>query len=160
MRALFNHSDAWKGGYFELALELGPRSDERLRKALRKVWAHPTLSGCFQRRDAEPEVQKKVNPSLLDLQQHAHGIANIPRIGRACCVTIPIREQEGPDWLTLGVPMGSLSRVASVGAYSEDVRREGIPAKRWFGYLWREDRALQWYAPTEGAPFDFDNDGA
>jgi hypothetical protein len=146
-----------------------------------------------------------VAPSVLDLQQHAHGIASIPRIGRTCCLTIPIREEEGPDWLTLGVPMGSLSRVASVGAYpfkdevdpswrllmhswlrevaqsvfeavpfqlgliehevsgdaySDTIRREGIPNKRWFGYLWPIEGRLQWYAPTEGAPFTFGSEEA
>jgi hypothetical protein len=35
---LFTADDAWSGGFYELALELGPRSDDRLRAALVALW--------------------------------------------------------------------------------------------------------------------------
>jgi hypothetical protein len=204
MKLLFCHPGAWSGGFFELALELGSRSDERLRAALCQVWAHPSLNGCYRQRNAEPEAQARVGPTALDLQQHAHGIADIPRIGRTCCLTIVIREKGGPDWLTLGVPMESLSQAVPTGAYpfedgtdlswrlpmyawlrqvaesvfdsvpfqlglidcevsgdtyAEDVRRDGVPTKRWFGYLWPANERLQWYAPTEGAPSSIGGEG-
>lgn len=200
MTPQFSNSDAWSGGYFELALELGPRSDERLRTALCEVWRHPSLSGLYLKCDLEPEDQERVAPEALDFNQPAYGLADIPGIGRTCCLSIVIREENGPDWLALGVPMGSLSEVAPVGAYpfsdgsdlswrllmydwlrqvaeavfksapfrlgliehevccdayAEDVRRDGLPEKRWFGYLLPENEGLLWYPPTEGAHFSF-----
>jgi hypothetical protein len=37
----FTAPDAWTGGFYELVLRLGPRSDARLLDALRAIWAHP-----------------------------------------------------------------------------------------------------------------------
>ena len=117
VKPIFCHPDAWTGGFFKLAIELGARSDDRLREAMCKVWAHPSLHGCCLKHDEEPEAQESIDPIDVDLRQPAHGIAEIPRIGRTCCLTTVIRLENGPDWLTLGVPMGSLSRVVPVGAY-------------------------------------------
>ena len=201
MKPLFCHPDAWSGGYFELALELGPRSDERVRAALSVVWAHPTLAGCFEISDSEPEDQERIAPGDIAIEQNAYGVADIPGVGRTCCLSIVFRESDGSDWLTLGVPMGSLAHVAPTGAYpfeddtdlswrsamyawlrqiaetvsvhvpfqlgliehevsgdtcADDVRREGIPSKRWFGYLWPENGQLEWFGPTEGAPHSID----
>lgn len=200
MTLLFTIPDAWSGGFFELALELGPRSDERLRNALCELWRHPSLAGCYLERDLEPEDQATVDPRTLDFYEQALGVADIPGVGKTCCLSFVVREDDGPDWLTLAVPMGSLSEVVFTGAYpfedgtdlswrllmydwlrqvaaavfeavpfqlglieheasgefhAEDLRRNGIPDERWVGYLWPGNKGLEWYPPTEGAPFSF-----
>lgn len=117
MKSLFSHDHAWSGGFFELAVELGARSDDRLRSALCKVWEHPTLSGCYRQSDREPELQVRIDPGSLDVEETVYGVANIPGIGTTCCLTTVLRVEDRSDWLMLGVPMGSLSLVADVGAY-------------------------------------------
>src|SRR5690242_10116496 len=59
---LFTDHDAWCGGYYELALELGPRSDVGLRTALKALWGHRDLDGCFLDRNREPGDQDRVSP--------------------------------------------------------------------------------------------------
>jgi len=51
---LFRADDAWFGGFYELAIEVGPRSDDRLGAALSTLWKYPNLRGCFLDRSREP----------------------------------------------------------------------------------------------------------
>ena len=51
--------------------------------------------------------------------------------------------------------LGLIEHEVSGAAYAEEVRRNGVPEKRWFGYLWPGNEGLGWYPPTEGAPFSF-----
>src|SRR5687767_12912870 len=60
MERLFTVPDAWRGGYVELALELGPPSDDRMGAALAALWAHPTLDGPYAERDREPWDQPRL----------------------------------------------------------------------------------------------------
>lgn len=66
---LFTAPDTWLGGYYELAIELGHRSDERLGLALKSIWSLPELEVPYERRDAEPEDQTRVEPQVAE---HPH----------------------------------------------------------------------------------------
>jgi hypothetical protein len=116
---IFTLPEAWVGGFYELALETGERSDERLYAALRAVWAHPDLEGCYLRRDIEPHQQKKVDPSIQHIHSgfHLQGVATLPNNYRIACGTVPVREDEGVDWLEFYLPMGSLGSAYDLGGY-------------------------------------------
>jgi len=60
--SIFAYPDAWSGGYYELAMELGSRSDERLRSALATLWAYGGLDGCYLDSTLEPWQQRRVQP--------------------------------------------------------------------------------------------------
>jgi hypothetical protein len=62
---LFTADEAWNGGFYELALEVGARSDDRLRAALKALWSHPDLDGCYLDRGREPSDQPREQPDCL-----------------------------------------------------------------------------------------------
>jgi hypothetical protein len=117
----FLDEDNWAGSYYELAIQLGHRgddhADERLIGALRAIWRHPTLLGCYLNRLADPARQHRLTPADLDLPDstHVYGWANPPGRPALVCVTSVIREDFGPgdDWLNLGLPTGALERLES-----------------------------------------------
>lgn len=142
-RPLFTFPDVWLGGFYELAIELGPRSDERLRLALEAIWSLPELNGPYGRRDMEPEEQPRVEPTLEAIDfGHLQGVATLPSGERVACGTFAVREEDGPDWLLLYIPMGALERVCDVGAFpfgggrsTEGWRR---PLDEWFAQVGRK----------------------
>jgi hypothetical protein len=112
---LFTAPDAWRGGYVELALELGPPSDDRMGAALAALWAHPTLDGCYADDDREPWVQPRVAPALAadweGTGNRLFGVATLPSGRRHVCLSHCIRyegyEDEGSedtDSLSLCLP--------------------------------------------------------
>jgi hypothetical protein len=106
---LFTADSAWYGGFYELALEVGPRSDDRLRAALAAVWSHPDLDGCYTDRAREPADQPRFPPDLLDEGSHLLGTARLPNGEQVACGTCLIREvDDGSDWLDFYLPLGSL----------------------------------------------------
>jgi hypothetical protein len=113
MAARFTDNETWKGAFYELAIELGPRSDERLQLALRAIWQTPCLTGCYTDRKREPQEQDRVEPSIVNLmiQGHLLGIAILPDNQQIPCGTVAIREQEGPDWVVFYVPLGALVQI-------------------------------------------------
>jgi hypothetical protein len=113
MKTRFTDNETWLGGYYELAIELGARSDERLQDSLRAIWQMPCLTGCYVDRDREPEEQDRVEPSLahLDINGHLQGIAILPDGQRIPCGTVAIREEGGPDWLDFYIPLGALEQI-------------------------------------------------
>ena len=60
-RSIFKGKNTWLGSFYELALELGSRSDERLAVALHSVWSFPDVEGCYLRPDVEPNEQPRVD---------------------------------------------------------------------------------------------------
>ena len=125
-RQVFTPSDIWYGGFYELALELGARSDEKLQAALRRVWSFPSLEGCYLDSEREPSEQPRVEvPSTLEEPGQLRGIALLPNGKRVACATFIVREEDGPDWLGFYVPMGALSITGAydVGGYPFDVAR-------------------------------------
>lgn len=115
---LFTADDVWFGGLYELALELGPRSDDRLRNALRSLWSHPDLRGCFLDRNKEPDDQSQVSPDCIEDGTHLQGVARLPNGASVACGSCVIREvDDGSDWLDFYLPMGSLSTAYPVGGF-------------------------------------------
>ena len=122
MADVFTHPNTWNGGSFEIALEFGPPSTDRLRDALVSVWRHPTLQGCYLKYSLEPSEQNRVGPEEISLDGDGIvsvllGIAELPNGQRVACCSDIVREEEGSDWLYFGVPMGALARAYPVGAF-------------------------------------------
>ena len=65
----FTDPDNWAGGFYELSLELGERSDERLDRALSVLWREAGIVGCYGERDREPADQVTVPITAASLQR-------------------------------------------------------------------------------------------
>ena len=123
MRALFTsvftNADAWSGGSYELALDIGPVDDERLERALRALWSFRDLDGCYRCRGLEPRDQPRLvlATGTFDLNERLHGLATLAGDRVVACSTIPVREDGGSDWLYFGLPLGSLRTAVEIGAF-------------------------------------------
>lgn len=137
-------ADAWCGTYYELAMELGPRDDLRLRAALKAVWEQPTLQGCYLLHDVEPERQERVTAESAELAPLSalNGLAKLPGGQVVPCGTVIIREDEGPDWLDLVLPLGGLENafpdLAAFPFYSPPWRSVLEPLEKWLAEIGRE----------------------
>ena len=191
---IFTAPDAWAGTWFELALELGPPDDARLRAAFEALWTFPDLEGIYLDRERDPEAQPKLSAAEVEpLRQFGRGVVHLPDGARVPCVTGVVREEgEGAsDWLYLALPTGSLHRVypprgraeveapqveewlvrlgrhvyargpfalGLIGAETSgatsaaEIRKAGIPEKRYIGYLWAGAGGLDYLPRTE--PYD------
>ena len=99
MAQYFTEANTWFGGFYELALELGSRSDERLLAALAAIWSDPDFDGIYLSRDIEPSQQERlaISTDLLQLN-HLHGLARLPNGATIACGICIIREEDGPCW--------------------------------------------------------------
>lgn len=122
----FLDDENWSGGYYELAIKLGPRSSptaaEHLVTALRTIWSRPGLKGCYRDRWTEPVDQERVaaQPVDHDHPEPLYGIADLPRGLRVVCASHVVREaaDDGDDWIAMCLPLGALGRAdPRVGAY-------------------------------------------
>src|SRR5690349_3835979 len=109
-RRVFTAPDTWHGGFYELALELGERSDQRLLAALRRVWSFPAVDGCYLDWLVEPTEQPRVEPPAhLAEPGQLYGIARVPNGHEIACGTFIVREEDsGTDWLGFFLPTGAL----------------------------------------------------
>jgi hypothetical protein len=162
MNNLFSGDSIWAGGFYELAMELGPRSNERLDAALKALWGHEALFGCYVHSNSEPSAQERIIPDLRTLEIHGHllGLATLPEGGRVACGTFAVREEgraehswpgldegstarggEGIDWLVLYLPMGALStvreEVAGFPFGSKETRVWQEPLDEWLARIGR-----------------------
>jgi hypothetical protein len=120
MSQIFTESDAWHGGDFELALELGQRCDRRLQEATAALWSHPSLTGCYLESDKEPAEQERVEAGSMAPGSACLGVATTPSGHQVACRSVAIRYDDGTDWLYLCLPLGSLGNAYPVGAYPFD----------------------------------------
>ncbi len=139
VRPLFLSADAWTGGDYELDVQLGPRSDERLDAALRALWSHPDLSGPFLHADVEPGEQAPVAPA-----EGALGVASVLGTAPATCRCTTVADDEHGDILNMGLPLGSLQQAwPQVGGYPfladgegpDDARAWQEPLEAWLGSI-------------------------
>lgn len=148
MSRLFTADDAWTGGFYELAIEVGPRSNARLERLLEAIWSEATLDGCYVDRTREPSDQTPLTASLSLLTERRHllGVATLPSGLRVPCGTVAIREEDGSDWLDLYLPVGALSGL--------DKRVGGFPFEEGTGSrLWREPMD-RWLADVAERAFE------
>lgn len=110
--AAFTDAENWAGGYYELAVELGDTSDERLQRALTELWDAAGIEGCHVRRDREPAEQDEVPRTVASLEEYGHlrGTVVLPSGHRVVCRCVAVREEDGPDWLDFCLPLGALGR--------------------------------------------------
>lgn len=126
MDEVFTAEDAWTHTHYELFIELGPRDDERLVRALNAVWQCAALYGPFADKEHEPRDQARADPAALLAEEgprfpgRSYGIATLPGGEHVACGTWAwrvrpgkpgARDEEGTDWLDFYVPLGSLFRV-------------------------------------------------
>jgi hypothetical protein len=106
----------WTGGCYELEIELGHRDDARLRTALREMWRLAAVEGCLSRHDLRPF--SFTSDALPDGGAFC-GVVRLPTRHPIVCIGGTVREENGPDWLSLGLPLGALARL--------DPRVRGFP---------------------------------
>lgn len=141
--------DNWAGHWYELGIQLGPRTapdaEERLVAAMRALWSSPLLEGCYPERRQHPSVQVRLRPGELELdpdgRSFLYGWAQLP-LGRIVCLSCFVREEgeDGKDWLDLGIPEGALDRLDPrllVDEYLIDRRGWQEPLDGWFVELAR-----------------------
>jgi hypothetical protein len=114
---VFTRDDAWSGGSYDLAIELGPRDDARLTRALEALWSCTDLDGCYEFADREPHEQLRVNVGAFSLETPLHGIARIGSRAQIACRTVVVRFDDGADWIYVSLPLGSLGHIFEVGAF-------------------------------------------
>ncbi len=110
--------DIWYGGYYELAIELGETSDERLIAALDAVWRqHEVVGPTADALGALREDERYPSAAWLD-RMHLRGEVHLPLGVCAPCGTWTIQEEGGADWLDFYLPLGGLAElVPAVGGY-------------------------------------------
>ncbi|HZJ46676.1 MAG TPA: hypothetical protein VFD63_23070 [Pyrinomonadaceae bacterium] len=118
MTNYFTKEGVWWGGFYELAFELGDRSDERLSAALSALWSHPSLDGCYLDREKEPSEQVRVDAGEHTSETtHLQGLVTLPNGKKIACGSVNIREESGPDWLDFYIPLAALGEAYPVGPY-------------------------------------------
>lgn len=122
----FLDDENWHGGYYELAIKLGPRTaaeaTERVLGTLATIWDQSSLDGCYRDRWTAQAEQERIPPAPTDLDhpESFNGVAELPGGRRVVCVSHVVREDvdDGHDWVDLCLPLGALSRAdRRVGAY-------------------------------------------
>jgi hypothetical protein len=109
----------WAGGFYELALELGPTDDARLEQALLAVWREACVAGCFApeyRPGGSGMPRRLIGHQAVELSlaslvrtEELHGLVRLPSGVDVVCAGAVVREDE-TDWLSLSLPLGALAR--------------------------------------------------
>jgi len=115
----------WAGGFYELAIEIGPTDDRRLEETLTALWRIAAIEGCFVggRAGRSGRVAVPVSLSSLETAGHLRGAVTLPGNRVSVCGVVALREEKAgtgrSDWLVLYVPLGALARI--------DPRVRGFP---------------------------------
>jgi len=125
--AAIDNEDNWTGGFYELAIEVGPTSDARLEETLTALWRLAGIQGTLAVTSRKPlrHGPAPLNLTSLDSAGHLRGVIDLPVGHRSVCGVVAVREEmAGPaighsDWLALYVPLGALARI--------DARIAGFP---------------------------------
>lgn len=112
----FTSKNAWSGGYYELAIGLGPRCDVRLANALAGMWASPNLEGPYLRRDVHPSTQNRVDPGE-NWCERLFGLGVLANDKKIPCGSYFTRFDGGLDWLVLFLPLASLEKIYGFGGF-------------------------------------------
>jgi len=144
----------WAGGFYELAIDVGPTDDGRLERALTALWRIAAIEGCFARTNGKRPQLVAVPVSLSSLQTagHLRGVVTLPADRVSVCGVVAMREGIAgtghSDWLILYVPLGALARIdPRIGGFPFD-DRSGAPSLLWRRPLdaWLADIGTRLYA--------------
>jgi len=155
--------DGFSGGPdYDLNIELGPRSNERLIAACEALWSHPSLDGPYVDATREPAEQAKVmpvltpwfedDPSAADEIGLSHlgsmfGVATLPDGNQVPCVSRDFRDtsllrkaKDVRDELNFSIPIEALDAVYEVGSAHqtrnfETWRSWAAPLEEWFAEI-------------------------
>jgi hypothetical protein len=115
--------DSWDGGFYELALELGPANDERLEAVIRAVCTNTGAVGWYALGDRRPVTEERLPCTWESMARHGQlrGTVQLPSGEQVVCGLVVIREEGGsykPDWVDFYIPLGAFGRIDSrVGGY-------------------------------------------
>jgi hypothetical protein len=124
MQKLFTIDDTWSGGFYELVFQLHESTTPQ--KALSVLWSHPDLEGWYSDRNREPGELEKAVPADFAYESHWYGIATLPSQKRCTAGSFWGKYTDiAGAWLTIYLPLGSLGRVYSIGAYP--IKGPGAP---------------------------------
>jgi hypothetical protein len=140
----------WIGGFYELAIELGPMDDTRLERLLAAIWRLANATGPYVRpHDGGPSRSASLN--VEGLTQLLHGVVRLPNGQEIVCGAMAIRE-DGPDCLIFYVPVEALQRTdARVGGFMGGEDPASLVWRRALD-RWLADLAIRAYPE---APFLF-----
>lgn len=80
---LFTFDGAWSGNYYELYVQINSIEPKFLERALKRLWSHPTLSGCYLTNDVEPGEQKKLSINDIKLSRRRfYGLQNCQMVSK------------------------------------------------------------------------------
>ena len=133
--AMFTDDANWTGGFYELALEVGDASDERLQLALSALWRAAGIEGCYRFLDREPGEQDEIACTVASLTESGHlrGTVRLPSGHRIVCGCVAFRGDGDPDWLDFYLPLEALCRVDQrIGGFpfDQDSGRESLAWRR------------------------------
>ena len=119
-QAAFTNPDVWRGGSYELYVEM--RDSAQLRSLVAAIWSCPVLQGCYRRRDIEPAMQICNDPQEGELSGHLYGLATLPNGKVVACGSFVTdsegdREMSAIHSLSFAVELGALATAYPVGAY-------------------------------------------
>jgi hypothetical protein len=140
----FLDDENWGAPHITLAIQIGPSTapdaDERALRALRAIWEHPSLEGCYRDRWSGVDDQEPVAPVPSDINEpeHLHGFAILPDGQRVVCFTVISRGSyhDGCDWVALCLPTGALERAGIYAAYLPSLTREELRRSQKVMDLW------------------------
>lgn len=155
----------WDGGYYEIAIKLGPRDDARLGAALTALWTAANVHGCFVGTTGSSHTT--ADPDLVSLEKHGHlrGVVEPPAIGPVVAGVLALRSlHDDQDWITLYIPMGALAKTdpriggfpfGPAGTNASLLWRRGLDA-------WLADigRSVYGAVPFQQAQFGYETDNA
>jgi len=101
--------DAWTGGFYELAMQLGERDDVRLQAAVGVLARRAGITGPWHVQ-WQPDRVRPVSWSSADLVAgQLRGQAQLPGGQQVICAVAAVREDRGDDWLDLCIPLEALA---------------------------------------------------
>jgi hypothetical protein len=152
----FTPEERWWGGHYELVVELGPRSDDRMVAALQALWTHPALTGPYADRTREPTEQAPVDPAT-GIDGHLLGVATLPDGLRAPCGSWAHRRESPPadgpyqdDCLGFYLPVAGLAAVwPQIGSFPFPEPADEDDPEFPFPDKWRRVDDQPWQEPLE-----------
>ena len=109
--------EAWHAPFYELYLEFGGHSAQRLYAAVAALWAHPTLRGPYAQHDAPFSEQRPVEPAAGidptgDVPVHVYGTARLATGESVPCGSVAhIRPGLDDDGIILYFTAGALAQI-------------------------------------------------